>query len=719
MNMKRYLPFVAALIMLSACNNSAAHKNVNISWPAIIAPIAKTSPHVRILHDDTVPDNYYWMADYFMKGPDSTAAVDYLKAENTYLDTMMSSTRPFRDQLFTEMKGRIKEKDLTVPFFRNGYYYYTRTDEGQQYYKLCRKKGSLGAKEEVLLDLDQMAIGKSYLALGGYSISEDNKLMAYAVDEVSRRQYVIHIKNLETGELLKEAIPQTNGSPAWANDNKTFFYTSKNPVTLLGEKIKSHVLGKDPSTDVTVYEESDKSNYIGVYKSKNSRYIIIYSTATMSDEYLLVDANTPAAPFKLFAPRMKDVLYQIYPMEDKFFISTNWKAKNFRLMECPQDKTDSLSWKEVVPNSADVLIQEIAEFKDFLVLREHKNGLTQIHIRNLKDHTDHLVNFGEATYSSSLAFTPDYAGSTFQYNFSSPVTPNSVYEYNPFTKEKKLLKQQEVLGGYTAADYVTERLYIKARDGAEVPVSIVYKKGYVKNGKAPLLLYGYGSYGSNIEAGFSSTRLTLLNRGFAFAIAHIRGGEDMGRQWYEDGKLMKKKNTFTDFIDCGEYLVKEQYTSPEHLYAHGGSAGGLLMGAVYNMAPDLWHGVIAQVPFVDVVNTMLDESIPLTTNEFDEWGNPKNKDAYAYMKSYSPYENIEKRKHPNLLITTGLHDSQVQYFEPEKWIAKLRTLNTGDNVMLLKTNMAFGHGGASGRFDYLNDISLIYAFLFTQEGISK
>ncbi len=480
-----------------------------------------------------------------------------------------------------------------------------------------------------------------------------------------------------------------------------------------------HKLGSDAMQDVVVYDEKDHSNYIGVGKSKSSKFIYIYSGGTLSSETRFIDANQPDDAFKVFQPRMKEVLYNVDDMGDKFLIVTNWNAKNFRLMECAFNKTDSADWKEVIPNRTDVLLEGIEVFKNFLVISERKNGLIQMRIRNAANSQEHYLDFGEPAYLAYVGANLEYNSRTLRYNYTSLTTPNSTFDYNMDTKEKKLMKQQEVLGGYNKKDYVTERLYATARDGVKVPVSLVYKKGFKKDGTSPLLLYGYGSYGFSMDASFNSSRLSLLNRGFVFAIAHIRGGQEMGRQWYEDGKMMKKKNTFTDFIDCAEYLVQQKYISKEHLYAQGGSAGGLLMGAITNMRPDLWHGVIAQVPFVDMVNTMLDESIPLTTNEFDEWGNPKNKDAYEYMKSYSPYENVEKKDYPNLLVITGLHDSQVQYFEPAKWVAKLRAMKTDNNILLLHTNMEYGHGGASGRFDYLKDIALQYAFLFALEGISE
>ncbi len=709
-----------AILFITSCNTKTEMKKEAYHWPdAVKAPVADIKPFSRVIHGDTTVDNYYWMIDFFKKGPDSTRVVDYLKAENAYLDTMMSGTKTFQADLFKEMKARIKEKDETVPYFKNGYYYYSRTEDGKQYFKFCRKKGSLDAAEEMLLDVDAMAEGKAYYSVSGMEISEDNKLIAYGVDEVSRRQYTIHIKNIATGEIYMDAVPLTGGDPCWANDNKTLFYTANNPVTLLSEKIKRHTLGADAATDTTVYEEKDKSNYIGVGKTKNNKFIFIVSQATLSSEARWIDASKPSATFVSFQPRMKEVLYDVTPLDNKFLIRTNWNAKNFRLMECPLDKTDSSNWKEVIPHRTDVLLQGVEEFKDFVVLNERKDGLVKMRIRSIDGGQEHFIDFGEAAYAANFGTNPEYSSKTLRYNYTSLTTPNSVYDYDMATKDKKLMKQQEVLGGYTAGDYVTERLYATAKDGTKVPISLVYKKGFEKNGTAPLLLYGYGSYGATTDASFNSSRLSLLDRGFVFAIAHIRGGQEMGRQWYEDGKMMKKKNSFTDFIDCGEFLVKERYSSAAHLYAQGGSAGGLLMGAVLNMAPELWNGVIAQVPFVDVVNTMLDESIPLTTNEFDEWGNPKNKDAYEYIKSYSPYENVAKKDYPHLLVTTGLHDSQVQYFEPAKWVAKLRVMKTDKNLLLLHTNMEFGHGGASGRFDYLKDVALNYSFLLALEGITK
>jgi oligopeptidase B len=687
-------------------------------WPeSVVAPVAEKKPVKLVAHGDTRTDDYFWMNDFFKKGPDSNKVLEHLSAENKYYETMMAGTNLLQEKLYEEMKARIKEKDESVPVFLRGYYYYTRLIEGKDYYLYCRKKGSLDAKEEVLLDVNAMAEGHKYYAASGFSISMDNKLLAYGEDLVSRRQYTIYIKNLETGETYKDAIPQTEGDPVWANDNKTIFYTTKNPVTLLSEKIRRHSLGTDPAADVVVYEEKDPTNYISLGKTRSDQYILITSGATLSSEVRLLDANKPNGIFTLFQPRMKEVLYYVDHANDRFYIQTNKEARNFRVMTAEENNTSVGAWKELVPHDKDVLIQHFELFKNFLVISERKNGLSQLHIIQTKDHTAHYLAFDEPAYSAGIGANPDYNAETLRFNYNSLTTPATVYDYNMVTRKKKLMKQQEVVGSFKREDYVTERLYATATDGTRVPISLVYRKGFVKDGNSPLVLYGYGSYGNSIDASFSSVRLSLLDRGFAFAIAHIRGGQEMGRYWYEDGKMMKKKNTFTDFIDCAGFLVKEKFTSPAHLYAIGGSAGGLLMGAVVNMRPDLWKGVIAAVPFVDVVTTISDSTIPLSTNEYDEWGNPANKESYFYMKSYSPYDNVVKQNYPNMLVTTGLHDSQVQYFEPEKWVAKLRDYKTGNNILLLHTDMEAGHGGASGRFKALKDRAREYAFIFALEGV--
>lgn len=707
-----------ALVVIS-CNHKINMQQTTYIWPSnIAAPVCEIKPTLLTAHGDVRTDNYYWLNDYFKKGPDSTKVVDYLNVENKYYDTMMSGTKALQEKLYIEMKARIKEKDESVPAFKNGYFYYTRQVEGKDYFVYCRKKGTLTAPEEVLLDVNAMAEGHNYFSARGFSVSMDNKLLAYGVDMLSRRQYTINIKNLETGEIYSDAVTDTEGDPVWANDNHTIFYTAKNPVTLLSEKIKKHILGTDATLDKLVYEEKDHSNYIGVSKTKSDKYILITSEATLSSEVKWIDANKPEDAFAVFQPRIKEVLYDVDHANDKFYIRTNLHAKNFKVVTCSEDKKDTTNWKDLVPYNDSILIQGFELFKNFLAVSERKNGLTQLHIINLQNNDSHYLAFDEPAYTASIGANPDYNTDVLRFNYTSLTTPNSVYDYNMISKEKKLMKQQEVLGDFKVSDYVTERMFATAKDATKVPISIVYKKGFNKDGNAPLLLYAYGSYGNSTDAAFSSVRLSLLNRGFAFAIAHIRGGEEMGRYWYEDGKMMKKKNTFTDFIDCAEYLVANKYTSTKHLYINGGSAGGLLMGAVVNMRPDLWNGVIAAVPFVDVVTTMSDPTIPLTTNEYDEWGNPANKESYDYMKSYSPYDNVEKKVYPNMLVTTGLHDSQVQYFEPAKWVAKLRTMKTDSNKLFLYTNMDAGHGGASGRFKPLKDKAREYAFFLVLEGIT-
>ncbi|MGV4462005.1 S9 family peptidase [Ornithobacterium rhinotracheale] len=689
------------------------------NWPNIPFPKAEQKDYVRDIHGERVNDPYFWMNAYFKKTEDSPAVLAHLEQENIYAEEMMADTKNLQDKLFVEMRSRIKEKDESVPTFINGYYYYTRTEEGKQYYKFCRKKASLDAPEEILLDVDEMAEGKAYFNAKGFSISPNNELLAFGVDEVSRRQYKIFIKDLKTGKIYDEGIQNTSGSSVWANDNQTIFYTENNTETLLSEKIKRHQLGTQASEDVCVYHEQDPTNYIGVYKSKNRDYILIYSSATTSSEERFIKASEPFSEFQVFQKRRKDVLYSVVPLEDRFLIMTNDQAENFKLMQCPLDKTTVEHWKEIIPHRSDVLLESVEEFKDFLVITERFNGLTRLVIQNRKTKEEKLVSFDDPTYVVYPSGNEEYNSQELRFVYNSMVTPPSVYDENMVTGERKLLKQQEVLGDFNKDLYTSERLFATAQDGTKIPISVVYKKDTPRNENTPLLLYGYGSYGYSLDASFSTTRLSLLNRGFVFAIAHVRGGEEMGRAWYENGKLLKKKNTFNDFIDCAKFLIQENYTSPAHLYAEGGSAGGLLMGAIANQASELWNGIIAQVPFVDVINTMLDETIPLTTNEYDEWGNPNNEEFYHYMKSYSPYENIKAQKYPNMLITTGLHDSQVQYFEPAKWAAKLRDFNQGESKILFKTEMDFGHGGASGRFDYLKETAFEFAFLFKLEGITK
>ena len=693
-------------------------KTTPYQWPQnITPPVCAIQPQELTAHDDTRIDNYYWLNDYFKKGPDSEKVVAYLNAENTYYDAMMAGTESLQDSLYNEMKARIKEEDESVPVFKRGYFYYTRQVTGKDYFIYCRKKENLEAKEEILLDVNAMAEGYTYFSAIGFSISPNNNLLAYGVDTLSRREYTIYVKNLVTGETLSDAITGTEGGPIWANDNQTIFYTAKNPVTLLSEKIMRHLLGNAPALDQLVYEEKDPSNYIGVGKTKSEKYITVVSKATLSSEVSWINANQPNDPLVVFQPRMKEVLYSVDHANDRFYIRTNQQAKNFKIVTCTEDKTGESCWEELIAHRQEVLVSGFELFKNFIAINERKNGLTQIHILNTQNKESHFLPFEEPTYVAGIGSNPEYNTDTLRFNYTSLTTPNSVYDYNIVTKVKKLMKQQEVLGGFDAQQYATERMFATAKDGVQIPISIVFKKGFIKDGSSPLLLYAYGSYGISMDASFSSVRISLLNRGFAFAIAHIRGGQELGRYWYEDGKMMNKKNTFTDFIDCAEFLIAHQYTSPNHLYANGGSAGGLLMGAIINMRPDLWKGVIAAVPFVDVVTTMSDSSIPLTTNEYDEWGNPADKESYDYMKSYSPYDNVANHTYPNMMVITGLHDSQVQYFEPAKWVAKIRAMKTGDHLLLMHTDMEAGHGGASGRYKPLTDKAREYAFLLSLEGI--
>ncbi len=688
-------------IVLLSCNEKKRKMN---NQDTIKPPVAEKIARELTIHGDTRIDNYYWMNDR-----EDPKVISWLNAENAYLDTIMAPEKALREKLFDEMKGRIKETDMSVPYLKNGYYYYSRFEKGQEYPIYCRKKGSLEAEEQVMLNVNEMAKGYAYYHLGAISVSPDTRLVAYGVDTVSRRRYTIHIKNLETGEILPDAIPETTASASWASDNKTLFYTRKDTVTLRADRIMKHKLGS--TADKEVFHEKDETFNVSVGKTKSGSYIVIHSSSTLSSECRILDASRPDEDFRIFQPRQKDMLYEVDHRDNKFYIVTNWNALNFRLMESPLDKTSREHWQEKIPHRTDVLLSGLTLFKDFMVLEERKNGLTQVRIINDKTKEDKYLAFDEPAYDAYVGINPEMDSKELRFHYTSMITPNSVYDYNMETGKRELKRQQEVLGGYDPKDYASERVFATAADGTKIPISVVYKKTFNKNGKGPLLLYGYGSYGNSLDAAFNSNRISLLDRGFAYAIAHIRGGQEMGRQWYEDGKMFKKKNTFTDFIDCADYLIKHDYTSSQHLYAMGGSAGGLLMGAVINMRPELFHGVVAQVPFVDVVTTMLDESIPLTTGEFDEWGNPKNKDSYEYMKSYSPYDNVTAKAYPNLLVTTGLHDSQVQYWEPAKWVAKLRELKTDNNLLLLHTDMETGHGGASGRFAALKEIAMEYAFL--------
>ena len=664
------------------------------------------------IHGDERIDNYYWLNE-----KENPKVIDYLNAENAYFDEMTAHTNKLQDDLFIEMKARIKEDDESVPYKKNNYFYITKFNKGEQYPIYSRKFQTLEAKEEILFDVNKLAEGHNYFQLGGLSVSPNNKLVAFGTDTVSRRQYILQFKNLETGELYPEKIENTTGGACWASDNKTVFYTQKNPTTLRSEKIFRHVLGTNPSEDVVVFEEKEEAFSVYVYRSKSEKFIIIGSYSTLSTEYRILEADNPTGESRVFQPRERDLEYSIAHYDSDFYVMTNKdKATNFKLMKTPDTLTLKENWVDVIPHRDDVLLEDISIFKEFLVLEERTKGLNKIRIIRWDNSADYYLPFEEETYAAGVYSNPEFDTNIIRYGYNSMTTPSSVIDFNVDDKTKNIKKESQVLGGkFDKENYKSERLWATAVDGEKVAISLVYHKNTELSEKTPLLLYGYGSYGHTIDAGFSSTRLSLLDRGFVYAIAHVRGSEYLGRNWYEKGKLLCKKNTFTDFIDCAKYLINKKYTSNSHLYGYGGSAGGLLIGAVINMEPELFNGAIAAVPFVDVVTTMLDDTIPLTTGEYDEWGNPNEKNYYDYMKEYSPYDNVKNANYPNLLVTTGLHDSQVQYFEPAKWVAKLRELKTNDNLLLLHTDMETGHGGASGRFDALKETARDYSFIIDLE----
>jgi oligopeptidase B len=710
--MKNYI-YIAliSLIFATSCKEKKVKMNEEIK-----APIAQIIPHNLEKHGEVRVDDYYWLNDRENKD-----VIDYLNKENEYYQKMTAHTKQFQDDLFKEMKARIKEDDSSVPYFYNGYYYYTRFEIGKGYPVYARKKASLSAKEEIMFDCNEMAKGNSYFNLSGISISEDNKWATFGLDLVSRRQYAIQIKNLQTGEILSEKIENTTGGATWASDNKTIFYTKKDPKTLRSDMIYKHVLNTDSKKDELVFHEKDDTFYTTVYKDKSKKYLVIASSSTLTTEFQTLDASTPNGTFKVFQKRVRGLEYSISHFANHFYVLTNSdKATNFKLMKTPERATSIENWTEVIPHRKEVLLEGIDIFKNFLVVEERTNGLNKIQIRPWSGEESYYLPFTSETYTAYSTTNPDFDTDVLRYAYQSLATPSSVIDFNMVTKEKTVLKEQEVLGGkFDKNNYKEERIWATAEDGTKIPISMVYRKGMKKNGSNPFLLYAYGSYGSTIDPYFSTTRLSLLDRGFIFAIAHVRGGEYLGREWYEDGKLLKKKNTFTDFIDCSKYVIRKEYTSKSHLYAEGGSAGGLLMGAIVNMAPELYNGVVAQVPFVDVVTTMLDDSIPLTTGEYDEWGNPNDKEYYDYMLSYSPYDNVTEQAYPNMYVSTGLHDSQVQYWEPAKWVAKLRAKKTDKNLLFLDTNMEAGHGGASGRFEALKEVAKEFAFLLDLEKIKE
>lgn len=689
---------------------------MKISDQDIQVPMAKMIPVNLEKHGDIRTDNYFWLRER-----DNPEVIEYLNKENEYYERMTAHTKEFQGRLFNEMKARIKEDDSSVPYKLNGYWYLTRYEKGKDYPIYARKKETLDAPEEILFDVNELAKDYEYYHLAGLNVSPDNKLIAFAVDTVSRRKYTIRVKNLETGKILPVEIENTTGGSTWANDNRTLFYTRKDELTLRSDKIYKHILGKDVEQDKLVFHEEDETFNTYVYKSKSRRYIIVGSGSTLTNEYRFLDADHPEKEFTLVQPRQRGLEYSISHFEEHFYILTNKDgATNFKLMKTHVNKPGKENWEDVIPHREDVLLEDLDLFRKYLVVSERSEGLNQIKIMRWDGTRSYYIPFDNETYTAYTSINPDFDTEILRYSYNSMTTPTSIIDFNMDTREKTVLKEHEVLGGqFDKENYVSERIWARAKDGTRIPMSMVYRKGLKKDGKNPVLQYAYGSYGSTIDPYFSTVRLSLLDRGFIFVLAHVRGGEYLGRQWYEDGKLLKKKNTFTDFIDCSLFLIEQNYTSPEHLYASGGSAGGLLMGTVVNMAGHLYKGVIASVPFVDVVTTMLDESIPLTTGEYDEWGNPNLKEYYDYMRSYSPYDNVLAQNYPNMLVTTGLHDSQVQYWEPAKWVAKLRELKTDSNILLLHTNMEAGHGGASGRFEALKEVAEEYAFLLDLEEISE
>jgi oligopeptidase B len=678
----------------------------------IMPPVAQKKTKKLTKHGDVRLDDYYWLNDR-----ENPEVIAFLNQENSYYEALTAHTKNFQSDLFKEMKGRIKEDDSSVPYKSNGYWYKTRFEIGKEYPMYSRCKESLDAEEVTIFDGNEMALGHDYFKIGGIAVSPNNELAAYGVDTVSRRQYTLRIKSLKTGIVYKEEIENTTGGAVWANDNETLFYTKKDPVTLRSDKIYKHVLGTSQDQDVMVFEEKDDTFSTFVYRTKSKKYIIIGSFSTLTSEFQLLSTDEPHGKFKMFSPRERGLEYTIFHYEEAFYILTNKDgATNFKLMKVGEGQTSAENWKEFIAHRENVLLEDIDMFKEYYVLSERENGLNRIKIVKWDGTDSYYLPFNSETYTAYVDANPDFDTEILRFGYNSLTTPSSVIDFNMRTKEREIKKEQEVLGGtFDKENYKEERMWAVARDGVKIPMSLVYHKDTLLSPDTPLLQYAYGSYGATIDPYFSTVRLSLLDRGFIYVIAHVRGGEYLGRPWYEDGKLLKKKNTFKDFIDCSKFLIEQKITSSQHLYASGGSAGGLLMGAIINMESNLYNGVIAAVPFVDVVTTMLDESIPLTTGEYDEWGNPNELSSYEYMKSYSPYDNVVQQAYPNMLVTTGLHDSQVQYFEPAKWVSKLREMKTNDNLLLLDINMEAGHGGASGRFEALKEVAKEYAFLLDLE----
>ena len=707
--MRKVISLTCVIFAFMACK-----KKITMNFDTTLkAPVAEKIPYQLKTHGDIRVDNYYWL-----KERENPEVIDYLERENDYYHKMTEDSESFREDLFEELKGRIKEEDESVPYFLNGYWYITRFEKGQQYPIYIRKKDSLTAAEEVLFDCNQMAKGHDYFRLVGMNVSPDNTKVIYGIDTKSRRKYTLYVKDLMTGEVLDTAIKNTTGGSAWAADNTHFFYVHKNPQTLRSEKVYRHEINQPTVQDTLIFHEEDETFSVYVQESKSMEYVYITSYSTMTTEVQFIKADTPLSDFQLVQKRTRGLEYSVSQFEDHFYILNNKdEAHNYKISKTPIAKPDSKNWTDLMEHREAILIEDLAIFQEYWVVTEREQGLTRLRVQRWDGTADYNIPVEGETYSLYGGFNPSFETTEFRYGYTSLNTPNSVFEFDMKTQTRKLLKQRAVVDDhFKIENYVEKRIWATSRDGVKIPISLVHQKEVSYSDQTPLLLYAYGSYGSTIDSGFSSSRLSLLDRGFIFAIAHLRGGEYLGRPWYENGKLLKKKNTFNDFIDASQYLIDQGYTSAKHLHALGGSAGGLLMGVVLNEAPQLYRSVIAAVPFVDVVTTMLDENIPLTTGEYDEWGNPNEKKYYKYMLSYSPYDNIKKQDYPNLMVTAGYHDSQVQYWEPAKWVAKMRTHKTDDNVLFLVTNMEAGHSGASGRFDALKETAKEYAFMLQLEG---
>ncbi len=700
-----YVLLISLLFMLSWTTTAKTQ--------SLAPPIAKMIPHSETLNGDVRNDNYYWLKD-----KSNPEVIKYLEEENAYTSAMMKHTEKLQEELYKELLGRIKETDLTVPHKLDDYYYYSRTEQGKNYPIYCRKKGNLEAPEEIILDQNQLAQGHSYFQIGAVAVSPNHQLLAYSSDTTGAETFTLFVKDLSSGQLLSDQIPNTSYSVEWGNDNQILFYTTldeaKRPY-----KLFRHKLGTEYQQDTLIYHEKDEAYFLGLNKTRSRQFILMELESNTTTEIHYLDADQPLGEFKIIHPRQAEMEYRVDHHAGDFFILTNDGAKNFKLMQAPVSDPAKENWKEFIPHSDSVLLERLYAFQNHLVLFERQRGLRQIRVINLQSNQTHYVDFPEPAYVVWPSQNYEYKTNIFRFDYSSLITPRSIYDYNLETRQRELKKQYEVLGGYDPSEYQSERIFATAPDGAQIPISLVYKKGVKKNGGQPLYLYGYGSYGASIDAGFNPNRLSLLNRGFIYALAHVRGGAEMGRYWYDQGKLLNKKNTFDDFIACAEHLIKEGYTSEEKLVIAGGSAGGLLMGAVTNLRPDLFRIVVAKVPFVDVLNTMLDPSIPLTVTEYEEWGNPHKKELYDYMKSYSPYDNVTAKNYPALLITASLNDPRVGYWEPVKWTAKLRALKTDKNLLLLKVNMGAGHGGPSGRYQQLKETAFEFAFLFDQLGITQ